>query len=151
MGLGLGFGFGFGFGFRVRVRVMVRGSWRHHLKKPHRAAPVSAAQPQKCRPWLGPSLETVQSLASAPQLQGGVALAPSSWCRPSMLDTCAGKCASLKSGAWAVFAPSAFMVAAWQAVAQAALARRQRRAPRRREVCGEVNEEGRPHFTHELY
>ena len=36
------------------------------MKKPHRATPVSAAQPQKCRPWLGPSLETVQSLASAP-------------------------------------------------------------------------------------
>ena len=71
------------------------------------------------------------------------AMAPSSWCRPSMLDTCAGKWASLKSGAWAVCAPSVLMLAVWQAVAQAAVtewqsqtARRQRRAPPRAEVWG---------------
>ena len=55
---------------------------------------------------------TVQSLASSPQLHGGAALAPSMLGkgRPSMLDTCAGKCGSLKS-AWVVPAPSALMVA----------------------------------------
>ena len=76
------------------------------------------------------------------------AMAPSSWCRPSMLDTCAGKWASLKSGAWAVCAPSVLMLAVWQAVAQAAVESGRDKRPdgsagrsTARQKFGEVNEE----------